>query len=512
MRSLLLSRLTHRIRVAGVPVAGILVMASAGAYGQESVSGAGARAGVSIVPRVSITETLTDNVRLTNTAAQAEQITEISPGIRISGESGRLKGYFDYSLNEVVYAQNSSPSQLQHALTTAGSLEAVENWAFLDFSGSISQQAISAFGTQSIDNTSINTNRTEVSTYRLSPYVRGRLGGQTNYEARLSREVTSSDVAAVSGVATVDGMVKISGDSSFRNLGWSADASRQSVDYSAGRPTEVDRANLGLSYSITAQLNVFANAGREANNYTSFDKQSYGTSGFGVNWSTSERTRLTASLDHRSFGDAHSLSFEHRTARTAWKFSDTKDVSATPGQLGVIGLGTNYDFVTSLLGSTQAANLFFLQNPGVLPNQTAFIRVLASAVSLEHRQDLSFALLGVRDTVTFVATRSESSRLDTVATGILDDFTTSSLVHQHGFSVNYAHRLTPDYSLSVLALQQNTSGDTALQDTTLRLLNANVTGRVGKQATVSVGLRRVVSSGAAPYAENAIIGNLTVQF
>ena len=145
-------------------------------------------------------------------------------------------------------------------------------------------------------------------------------------------------------------------------------------------------------------------------------------------------------------------------------------------------------------------------------NATATSNFLTAAVALERRQDLSFALLGVRDTVTFIATRSESSRLDRLSAAI-DDLTNSSLVRQRGFSANYAHRLTPNYSLGVLASQQDASGVSSLQDTTLRLLNVSVTGRVGKKATVSVAVRHVVSSGGTTsYIENAVIGTLLVQF
>ena len=507
-----LSLRTRRMPAAAVPVAVMLFMASAGAYGH-----------VTVVPSVSISETLTDNVRLSNTGQQAEQITETSAGIRINIDGEKLKTFFDYSLSSVMYAQNSSPNrtqfQNQNGLNTFGTLEMVDNWAFVDFSGSISQQAVSAFGTQSIDNTSINANRTEVATYRLSPYVRGRLGNLANYEARYSRTITGTDAAATSGVTTVDGIVKISGDSSFRSLGWSADASQQRTDYSAGRPTEADQLNLGLSYSVTPQLSVSAHAGREAVNYTSFDKQSSGTSGFGVSWSPSEMTKLSASRDHRSFGEAHSLSFEHRTARTAWRFTDSKDVSATPSQTGFASFGSIYDILYSQFASiepnpvsrAQLVNAF-LQANGISPHAVVVSSFLTSAVSLTRGQDLSFALLGVRDTVTFIATRSESTRLDTLSTAV-DDFTSSSLVRQRGFSVNYAHRVTPDYSLGILVSQQSTSGDSSLQDTTLRFLNVNVTGRVGKQATASVGVRHVVSSGStAPYVENAVIGSLNVQF
>lgn len=513
-----LSLRTLRIRVARVPVVAILTMVSAGALAQEPASDAGPGRAVSIVPRVSFTETLTDNVALTHADRQSDQITEISPGIRISIESARVKGILDYALNSIFYAQNSSPNRTQHALNSFGTLEAVDNWAFLDFSASISQQAVSAFGTQSIDNTSINANRAEVSSYRISPYVRGRLGDLARYEARYSRAATDSDAAARSNVTTVDGVVRITGDSAFRRVGWSAEANRQQVDFSAGRPTEVDRLDLGLSYSITSQLRVSANAGREANNYTSVDKQSFSTSGVGVSWSPSELTRLSASRGHRSFGDTHSLSLEHRTPRTVWRFTDSKDVSVTPNQEGFGSLGSIYDLLFSQFASLEPneaarARLVtaYLQASGINPNAVVISSFLTSALSLQRRQDLSFALLGVRDTITFIATRSEGNRLDTMSTGI-DDFTRFEVVRQRGFSVNYAHRLTPDYSLGVLVSQQKTAGASTLQDTTLRFFTVSLTGKVGKQATVSLGVRRVVSSGVSSYTENAITGNLIVQF
>lgn len=512
------SLLAFRLRGGGFPAIGLFVLVSTGACAQESASEAGLVRAVSIVPRLAVTETLTDNVRLVNAGKQSDQITEISPGVRISRDIGRLRGVFDYSLNRLEYARNPSLSRSQNALNTYGTLEAVDHWMFLDFNGSVTQQSISAFGTQSNDSTAINPNKTEVSSYRLSPYVRGRIGGQANYEARYSRAVTHGDAASVSGVAASDSMVNVNGDSAFRNLGWSLDASRQAIDYSAGRPTEADRFYLGLSYAMTSQLNVFANAGREFSNYTSVDKQSYATNGFGVNWSPSETTRFSASQGTRSFGNSHSLSFEHRTARTVWRFTDSKDVSATPSQSAIASLGTTYDlffnqFATiepNPIARAQLVNAFLRAN-GINPNATVISSFLTSAVSVLHRQDLSFALLGVRDTVTFIATQSESNRLDTVSTGV-DDFTMSTLLRQHGLSVNYSHRITPDYSLGLLVSRQITSGGLGLQDATLNFFNINITGKVRKNATASVGVRRSVYSSSAPYDESAVVFNLNMQF
>ncbi len=503
----------------GLPVAVMLIMAPLGGQAQGLTAPVAAPRALTIEPRLLVRETLTDNVHLSSGAAQSDQVTEISPGIRLYLDGARLKGYFDYALTGVVYAQNSAPRESKNALSTAITLEAIDNWAFIDFSGAIAQEAISAFGTPSIDNVSVNANRTEVSTYRVSPHVRGRWRDLVDYEARYSRSVTGSEAATGTDGTTVDHHVKLSGDTAFRGLGWSASASRQRVDYSAGRQTEADRLDLGLSYEITPQLKVLVHGGREADNYTSLDKQSHASSGFGVTWTPSLVTQLSASRDQHSYGAAHSLSFEHRTPRTVWRFTDTRNVVTTPSQTGVFSLGSIYDllyaqFVAFEPDPIARARLVeaYLRAYGVSPGEMVTSNFLTSAVSLQRRQNFSFALLGIRDTVTFVATRSEGRRLDLLSTAF-DDLSSSSLLRQRGFSINYAHRLTPEYSFAVLLSQQNTLGDAPVRDTSLRALNVNVTGKVSPKATASVALRRVVfSGGSSPYTENALTVSLNVRF
>ena len=500
-------------------VATSLMIVSAGVYAQELGTGSDPKPALSIVPRVSVIETLTDNVRLSNADKQSDLVTEVSPGVRINSEGRRLRGFLDYSLDKIGYAKNSSANQYQRALNTAGTLEAIDNWAYLDFGGSISQQTISAFGTPSIGNTSINTNRAEVSSYRLSPNLRGRLGNMANYEAHYAWTTTSSNSAGFTNVKGVDGVVKINGDSAIQGLGWSAVAQQQTIDYSAGRRTEDEQLILGLSYAVNSQLRINYLAGREANNYTSLDKQSHGVSGFGANWSPSTTTTLSASRYNHSFGSTYDLSFVHRTARTVWSFTDKKDIQVPTGATNTFGSGSIADLLYSQFASiepnpTARAQMVnaFLQANGISPNAVAINGSLLSAVPMVRQQDLSFALLGVRDTVTFIASRSDSSRLDSLSTAI-DDLSNSSLVRQRGFSANYTRRLTPNYSLGVLASQQETSGISSQQRTTLRLLNFSMTGRVNKQATVTVAVRHVVSStGTASYMENAVVGTFLVQF
>ena len=152
------------------PLVGILGVA---AFGSVNAQESAARAGWSIIPDIGIRETLTDNLHLSNTDRRTELITELSPRLRLSSNTGRVRGYLDYSLTGLVYARESSSSTVQQSLRATGNVEAIEKWAYIDASASISQQNISALGTRTTDSSLPNDNRTEVASARLSP-VRSR--------------------------------------------------------------------------------------------------------------------------------------------------------------------------------------------------------------------------------------------------------------------------------------------------------------------------------------------------
>ena len=140
-----------------------------------------------ITPTLAVTETATDNVALTDSGKRSDLISDISPGIHIEGVGGRSKLRFDYQMHNLIYAQDSSRNQIQNALNALGTLEAIEDWLFLEASGKVSQQSVSAFGSSSSSssvNVSTNENTIETSSYRLSPYIVGSLGGFADYQLR----------------------------------------------------------------------------------------------------------------------------------------------------------------------------------------------------------------------------------------------------------------------------------------------------------------------------------------
>lgn len=484
---------------------------------------------ITILPRVSVTYTATDNLRLSSVTPQAEQITQLSSGLNISVQGARLKAYLDYALTGLSYAHGATPSAMQNALTSFGSLEAIDNLVFVDFTGSIAQQAVSAFGQQSIGNEPLNPNNVEVSNYRLSPYIKGHIGDLANYEARISRVVTASGqstavginsgTSAANNVNTTDSSIRLNGGSGFRKLGWNADASKQTLEYSLGRQTDSERVNVGLSFGVTPQFSVNASVGREANNFTSTESEAFTTNSLGFSWRPSEFTTASGTRDQRSFGTGHKFNLEHRTPRTVWRFSDLREVSPTPGQGTRVGLGSLYDLLYSQFAAQVAdpvarsqAVTNYLQTNGLTADPIVAAGFLTSAVSLQRRQDLSFALLGARSSVTLTATQGSTTRLDLISTAV-DDFSKGNVVHQSGLSANFSHRLTPDSALALLFSQQKTAGSINTQESTLQSVSTSISSKVGRKSTVSLTARVIESDGGlVPYAENAIIGVLNVPF
>lgn len=500
--------------------AAVLVVAPGSAWAQvEAVPQSAAGRTFSIVPSLSITETFTDNSRLVTSGRQADLITQVSPGLRISSTSGRVKGFLDYALTGLVYARNSGSSEIQNSLNARANVEAIENWAFLDASANISQQAISAYGTQSVDSSSVNANRTEVRTFSLSPYVRGRVADLATYEARLTQAWTRGSSNAESDNSNSQATLRMEGDSGLRLLSWSADATRQVIDFSEGRRTEDDRLRGVLHFAVDPQLRLSLIDGRESNNYVSADKESHSTPGWGVDWTPTERTRLTVQREQRFFGKSHAFVFEHRMSRSVWRFSDTRDVSTGFGQSAPGSLGTAYDLFFTQFASLQPdpalrARLVddFLQANGIPPSTKVFTGSQASAATLQRQQTLSFALLGIRDTLTFSASQREGRRLDTVVVAA-DDFANGNLVRQRGFSLGLAHRLTPQSALNLVASMDRTNGSTTAQATRLRSISLGWTGRLGPRSNASLTARHAKFDGSTePYSESALSAALILQF
>ena len=477
-----------------------------------------------ITPSISINETMTDNVDQVEKHRTSSLVTDVVPGINIVGTGDRVKLRFDYQMHNLYYSDDSSRNNHQNFLNAAGTLEALENWLFIDANASISQQNLSAFrgATYSSVDTNNSNNTTETSTYRLSPYFRGMFGSSAEYELRYNLAKTTSDESNTYDTETRALVAKLKGSPQLSKFGWALDASTQKSEFDNGRDNEADLLRGVLTYQYDPQFRVSLIAGRESNDYVSVDKKSHTIKGLGVEWSPTDRTLLSASREDRFFGNSDSITFTHRTARTAWKYRQTKDAVTSTDQMSG-GIGTYFDLFDSMFLSAipdpAARAAFvnaFLQANGISPTAQLQGGFMTTGVTLQKRRELSFALSGARNTVTFAATQNDTSDLSQVAgTGWFagTDFANMNKVRQTGASVNWSHKLT---GLSTLTggfsrlKSEGRGGSTVSTDEDL--FTVNFLTKLGPQTDVGVGFRRIDVDGTTSYTENVVTGTFSHRF
>ena len=445
-----------------------------------------------------------------------EAVTTISPGVRATSRTGRLQGSVDYSLDGVLNSRDSSANAVRHRLAAAGVAEVVERHLYVDLTGSISRQPISTFGVLSADPLVTDKNTTDVRTFSVSPVLRGNVAGAVDVEARWHAAMTRSGATSASDSNSSVASVRMGSAAAAARTGWSLDLSRQVVDYDLGRRTEEDRAVVGVSFAASPELRLTARVGVEDGDLVSFQKERTDTFGAGLLWTPTVRTKLAIDLDRRSFGHSHGVSFEHRMRRSVWRFSDRQDL--TNGASAQGATVPAFDLFFSLFQSQEPDPFLreqlvnsFLQRNNLDPRTLVNGGFLTSASALQRRQELSFAVEGVR--TTFVVSGNLTSSRRAFGTVVGGDDLSAGGLRQRGLTVAVTHRLTPSSTLGLIAASQHSNSDTVGLFSRLNSITANWTDRIGRRTTMSLGVRHSsFDSGTDANRENALLANLHMAF
>jgi len=93
-----------------------------------------------IQPTLSTQLTCTDNVDTDGADPQQDWCLEVSPGLSMVRESGRLKGGLDLRLRSLNHVERTEENNTYLALNGRGSFEAIENSLFVDVDASVSRE------------------------------------------------------------------------------------------------------------------------------------------------------------------------------------------------------------------------------------------------------------------------------------------------------------------------------------------------------------------------------------
>jgi uncharacterized protein (PEP-CTERM system associated) len=487
------------------------------------------------VPSFTVAETLTDNVAFApENAKESDLITQLTPAINVTSQ-GRLRMNLSYRPTALFYANRSDQNTIQNYLDGNATYEAIQNWLFIDANASITQQSFSAFGPQSnIATENINANRAETMTYRVSPYVRGRLGSNADYVMRYTYAASQVRGSDLGQSEVQDWLGTVSSRPVPTGLGWALNASYQTVHGGIGPQaclgcvnpnldSQAERLTGALNYSFNPELRISVLGGWESNNYSGEDQSSL-TYGGQLEWLPTLRTRLNAIYEHRPLTNTYEVGFSHRTRLTAWRVSDSKTITTLPAQLVAGRSQSAFDLLFDALASqfpdpiarTDAANRV-LQQTGIPRDLALTPLFLSSRAFVQHSRILTFALNGVRNTVavagSIVNTRSTESGV-----AVSDSLSQASDIEQRTLTATWAHHLSAITSVNLLgSYSRNTgSGIGSVDESTQYSARLTLTHQFSRRTYGTVGARYLrfdsTTTPANNIREKAILGSIAVTF
>ncbi len=230
-------------------------------------------------PRLSVAEIYTDNIRHTSSGKKKSDFaTLFAPAISIKG-TGR---HFDFNLNHrtqfFVLAREFDKSRIFNRMQADGNAELYENLFFVDVRSSVRQQAISTQNRLAIGNLPLTRNRTNVITFRVSPYLKHNFNDYVNAELRYAFNLVDIQRGASSSISHQINFTTTSGDELAR-LFWRGNYRRQYTNRSGrrfrvingipiiGSNVRFERANLLAGYRLTDEFALLTEGGYANNHF-----------------------------------------------------------------------------------------------------------------------------------------------------------------------------------------------------------------------------------------------------
>jgi uncharacterized protein (PEP-CTERM system associated) len=311
-------------------------------------------------PSLALSERYSDNVNL-NTSGREESdwITEISPRISLQRSGARIKSNVDYSMQGLLYANDSDRNALRHHLNGQSSSELVEDWLFLDAGARITHELVNQTSNGGLGDGVGAGNTTAVGSYTLSPFIKHRIGSIASVEARIARDGVFVGNAGFADTATTRYSLGAISGNRFMPLSWSASYSKSDTSNSGAlADSGSERASGNARYQLSKKFGLLAQASMEKNDFTGVganvrDYASYGLGAFytpsrrismdvyynksdtgnfvsgSATLSPTLRTSINVASTKRAFGRSHTLNLAHRTRKSNWSLSYLDDLTTS---------------------------------------------------------------------------------------------------------------------------------------------------------------------------------------
>lgn len=483
-----------------------------------------------VAPRLDLRESYSDNVGLQSDAdAHGSFVSEADPSIRISTNGPRLKvsaeaGWrlFSYSDNDAPNLQNSERRYNANAQAML-----VDQLLYVDARASGSRQAISAFGPVS-NNTYSSTNRTDIRSWQLSPYLRHRFGSRADLTARYTRDAVDGGATGFGSSKADSRTIDLSSGTAFTTIGWGLAHYHQDLHERLAGDSSSENSTASLRWSVIRRFSLTASAGYDKYEYATVGEKTAGRSWTGgFIWTPSTRTSVQASFGRRYFGKTGSLASSYRTQRSVWSLNYGDQVTTTRSQFVLPAAIDTAAMLDGLFASAypdaterQAAVQAYIAATGLPPTLADSINYLSNRYIRIKRLQGAAIFRGARSNLSFslydeerlaLSTQQSDSALLLGQLASLNDNTS-----QRGASANADYRLSPrsDAYINLSASRVHSlSTDVTSNNRQVRL---GMNHRFAPKTQGSLELRHTRGSlnlfNGGSYRENAVVATFSVQY
>ena len=482
-----------------------------------------------IAPRLTLLETYTDNVTLAPRGNEiGDFITQINPGVTLTGTGARLKVNANYTMQNLFYANQSNRNTTMHQLSSGANATLIKNLFFLDSTANISQQNISLLGPLTTNNENITNNRATVKTYSISPYILHNFSNFATTQARYTHNAAYTDSGGLSASQSDRILLSLTSGSAFRTLGWGLNYNKQKT---GGLSTsgENEQYSGNLYYRVSSKFSLTGTSGYQKYSYTSTTGSSAGsfwTTGF--IWTPSQRTNITANTGKAFYGTTYTLMASHQTRRSTWSLNYNQNITTTRDQFMIPATTNTANFLNQLWTSNIPDSVMrqqtvdaFIRDNGLSASIFDPINILTNQFFLQKRLQATVALSGTKNTLVFsmfhMLREAQTLRDTNSALFGASNFTLNNNTKQIGGNALWSHQISPRTSANVSAMYiKSNILDTGQEDET-KTFTAGLTKLIRPKLNGAVNFRHVERTSntiqnGAEYRENAITATLSMRF
>jgi uncharacterized protein (PEP-CTERM system associated) len=431
------------------------------------------------------TETYTSNVNYTTRSlAEGDFATALNATLNVDGEGARLKLRGSIGATGTFYVKETENNSFAPSVNLAGTLEAIEKFAYLDAQAFVSQTFSSPFSAQPANLVNATQNRYTQQTYSVSPYIRGVFGSSNvSYQLRDDNFWTFASGFGNSSTNvpnTYSNNLNALLSSPANPWGWTLSYSRTyynngitivdrvANDSTTDAATTYNNLLATLDYQIDPQLLLSLRAGYQSYTFAAPSLQE-GSYGIGIQWSPTDRTHVGGFWDHTFYGSSYSVQISHRLPNAALSANLSRGVSSFPELAVAIPAGAavaqflNAAFTTRIQDPAERAQAVeqFLARTQLPPTLASPVNYYATSLTLQEAANLSLVLVGTRNSVGLSVFYLKNEAISGQGNVLPPALQFGQNNTQTGVGVNYSFSLSPLTNVGASASYSMTTVDTS---------------------------------------------------